>query len=415
MPTALVSAQTRVESPFIIVQIGNYTFGHCEKKSDRTAFGSLMTVTYPNYMDSLNIVKINGAVNKYSLKMVYGITEHDDPNKLEKVFSSVSKTRKIKLTYGDWSIPSYVYRDEEALINKITSNVDFSNSKITYTLSCTSTSLSLKAGTHDFKARKAKPSQVIREMVKNRIWGVTDIFTGMKNMDDNQLSQLIVGDDQVVQLDAKSLSVLDYIAYLVSCMVCVTDTSPGLKKVNYYWAVYDDISNKFNGSYFKVMRVEAGVKHPVSYNTYEVDVGYPSASYVTAFTINTNDTWSILYDYSKELQQPQYSYSIDKDGKIYDMYSPSVTTSSTYRKTTEEDRSWWSKMTQYPINARIEIKGLLRPVLLMSYLKVNAYFYGRKHVSSGLYIITKQEDSITSAGYKTTLSLTRISGDEDYV
>jgi hypothetical protein len=69
-------------------------------------------------------------------------------------------------------------------------------------------------------------------------------------------------------------------------------------------------------------------------------------------------------------------------------------------------------MTQYPISAKITIKGLLKPAILMSYLKVNTYFYGHKHISSGLYIITKQEDQIDSSGYRTTLSITRISGDE---
>ena len=46
--------------------------------------------------------------------MVYGITQNDDPNMLEKVFSSVSKSRKITLQYGDWSIPTYIYKEEEA-------------------------------------------------------------------------------------------------------------------------------------------------------------------------------------------------------------------------------------------------------------------------------------------------------------
>ena len=68
-------------------------------------------------------------------------------------------------------------------------------------------------------------------------------------------------------------------------------------------------------------------------------------------------------------------------------------------------------MTQYPISAKITIKGLLKPALLMSYVKVNAYFYGKKHISSGLYIITKQEDSIDNNGYKTILNITRVGGD----
>ena len=69
-------------------------------------------------------------------------------------------------------------------------------------------------------------------------------------------------------------------------------------------------------------------------------------------------------------------------------------------------------MTQYPVSATLTIKGLLKPAVLMSFIKINSYFFGKKHISSGLYIITKQQDRVDSSGYKTTLSLTRISGDE---
>lgn len=48
----------------------------------------------------------------------------------------------------------------------------------------------------------------------------------------------------------------------------------------------------------------------------------------------------------------------------------------------------------------------------MSYLRVNVFFYGNKHSSSGVYIVTKQVDEINSSGYRTTLSLVRIQGDE---
>ena len=49
--------------------------------------------------------------------------------------------------------------------------------------------------------------------------------------------------------------------------------------------------------------------------------------------------------------------------------------------------------------------------ILMSYVKVNILFYGRKHNASGTYIITKQQDQINESGYKTTLNLVRIKGD----
>jgi hypothetical protein len=44
----------------------------------------------------------------------------------------------------------------------------------------------------------------------------------------------------------------------------------------------------------------------------------------------------------------------------------------------------------------------------MNYLKVNVWFFGRKHISSGIYLITKQRDTINSGGYRTELTLTRI-------
>lgn len=83
--------------------------------------------------------------------------------------------------------------------------------------------------------------------------------------------------------------------------------------------------------------------------------------------------------------------------------------------TRSEDIIWWTKLTKYPISATITIQGLLRPAQLMTYLRLNVIFPGggegiRKHVASGLYIVTKQQDQIDTNGYKTTLSLTKISG-----
>jgi hypothetical protein len=69
-------------------------------------------------------------------------------------------------------------------------------------------------------------------------------------------------------------------------------------------------------------------------------------------------------------------------------------------------------MTEFPITATLTMKGLARPSLLMSYVKLNVWFHGgMKHISSGLYVITKQQDIIDSSGYKTTLTLLRVGGD----
>ena len=414
MQSSLISYQTKVESPFIIITIGDYTFGHCYRQQTRNNLSTILKIKYPNYLSGLNVKKINGTVNTYTIRMQYAITELDDPNMLERVFSSISETRKIILSYGDWMLPNYIYKNEECILTKVQSNVDFNSSKIEYTLTAVSNSLTLTSTNHSFSGGFKKPSDEIKKILKDENYGLLDIFYGMRNLDDSKLNQLIAGNDTKVNLkDMNNVNILTYINYLVSCMTTPDDAiTNDLKTSRYYWATYDDISNEYGGPYFKVINVPANVKYALAFDCYEVDVGYPSGNFVSSFTIDNNESWAILYKHSTEIKSPEYIYDINDNGKIEMKYSPTITTSTRYNETTAAGRSWWSNMTQYPISGKLTIKGLLKPALLMSYVKINTYFYGHRHISSGLYIITKQEDQIDSSGYKTTLSVTRISGDE---
>ena len=65
-------------------------------------------------------------------------------------------------------------------------------------------------------------------------------------------------------------------------------------------------------------------------------------------------------------------------------------------------------MVNFPLSATLRIKGLLKPAVLMSYVYIDARFFGQKHYSTGYYMITKQVDEISSSGYRTTLSLQRV-------
>ncbi len=47
----------------------------------------------------------------------------------------------------------------------------------------------------------------------------------------------------------------------------------------------------------------------------------------------------------------------------------------------------------------------------MSYLRVYVSFFGRLHIHSGVYIITKQVDTIDEQGYRTTLNMSKIAND----
>ena len=409
----LISTENFVESPFIIVKMGDYTFGSYTGNTNKAILGSTMNVTYPNFMKGINVVKINGQVNTYTLRMTYAITENDDPNMLEKVFSSIKDSREMTLTYGDWNSPSNIYKEETALITSIKSNVYFKGSTIEYTINGVSNALNLGSAVYDFPERNAKPSDVIKEILYSPSYGMQKIFTGMVNKKNVANNNMIASDDKEVNIGAKqSTSALDYINYLTKHMVSTTNKQDAvIQDSMYQMAIMDDSKNQYGGPYFKVKKIDTNVSRSTADNAWEIVVGYPGDNFVMNFEINNDEAWSILYDYKDKIDQSSYTYRIDNNGKIITEMSPSIARSRKTKSLSERNRTWWTQMTQFPITATLTIKGLIRPTLIMDYLKLTTLFYGQKHISSGIYVITKQEDSIDANGYRTTLTLLRVKGD----
>lgn len=419
MISKLLSTKSYVETPFISVQIGSYVFGIFDQSLQKIIEGNKLyakvTNVFPNYMKSLNVTKINGTFNSYVLNMEYKVKQGDDPNLIDKALSSISGTRKIKLSYGDYATPTYFFRQEAAIVTRVTSNVNVAASSISYTLNCVSEALSLTAGTYSFPKKYAKPSDEIKRVIYDKTYGVLEVFYGMHDKQLVEAKNLIAGDDKPVNIEARrNTTVFDYINYLVLCMGSTTDKRDNvIKSSRYVLTVHDDLSGQFNGPYFKVSKVPSNLSETNSLDIYEIDVGYPGENIVTNFSVDNNQGYSILFDYSKTIQQADYSYRINDNGEVDYIYAPIISNSPQLMKTTEQDKTWWTSMTQFPITASVTIKGLLRPVVLMSYVKLNVLFFGRRHTSSGYYIITKQQDSVDASGYRTTLTLKRIKGESD--
>lgn len=410
----LNSVPTLVESPFIIVTIGKYTLGSYTGNKTTTGLGMLAQVNFPNFVNSLNITKVNGTVNTYTIGIVYQIAPGDDPNLIDKIFSSVSATRKLSLSYGDWRNPASIYKEETALITNVTSSLDMSASKITYTVQCVSDALSLASAVYDFPAREAKPSDIIKEMLKDVSYGLLTVFKGMVDFQRVITDGLIASNDKKVKIEARqNMNIIEYLNFLVGAMTSVDSKSKDtiIQSGNYYLAIHDDITNELGGTYFEVKEVKSDTKVS-NYDVYEVDVGYPGDNFVTQFNLTNNQQYTILYDYAGKIEQTKYIYSIDNNGQLSTQYAPSIARSKSLQKVTEQNKNWWTKVTQFPIQATLTIKGLTRPSILMSQVRINTVMYGQKHISSGLYIITKHQDKLDSNGYTTTLTLLRIGGDE---
>ena len=411
----LLSYPSLVEAPFVILRVGEYSFGTYTKGGD---LNKIANVTYPNFIQGMTIKKVNGTVNQYTINLIYQIEAGNDPNLVDKILSTVGYDL-IYISYGDWACPTFIYKEEQALITNVKSQVDFSQSRISYTITCTSNSIALAANTFNFPLRKAKPSDVIFEMLYSNQYGLLDLFTGMRNSTVVRNKGLLATNDQVVEIPSKEgMDALTYLNYLVTCMSSnTTSANSVLRDSTYYLTVNDDSKGELGGPYFTITEVKAqtNTNTLAAMDTYEVDVGFPSDNFVTNFSIKDDNSWALLYNYASQIDNQRYVYSLDDNGNIVTKYSPNITTSNKGFITTEAQKTWWTNMTQFPISATLEIKGLLRPSMLMSYVRVNAFFYGQRHISSGLYIITGQTDTIDKNGYKTVLSLVRIGGDYDYI
>ena len=414
----LLSSQARIQVPWVKVTIGDYTFGIFDDKTKawgkkQDGFYAPFSIQYPQYIKSLQVLKINGQVNKYTLEIDYPVTQFDDPNFFEKVFSSVSRTRKIVFTYGDAETPDYVYKDEEAIITGVTQVFNLQGSTISYTVGAVSSAALSTDGSITMPApgHKVKPSDEIKKLFKSNK-SLRNTFTGMKPAD---LDRIIAGDDMPVMLESKqNISAIDYLNYLTSCMIPAGSAS-GISKDIYIMTIYDDSitsadkSMSKKGPYFKVDKVSTVMEHG---DAYEIDVGINTSTIVRSFTIDKNENYAIYYEYQNLAHPENFVRRINGDGQWEEVYAPTSMAKPDKYKTDPSDQVWWTKATQFPINATIQIQGLLRPATLMQYVRLNVIFPGgRKHLSSGLYIVTRQVDHIGPNGYATTLSLTRIKGE----
>lgn len=414
----LTAVPTLVESPFIIVKIGDYTFGQVQKIKSTNK----LDVTFPEYMKSVEITKVNGEVNTYKISMEYPITKGSDPNLIDYVFSSVSATRRLTISYGDWNSPAFIYKEEECLITNVSSNLDFSSPKIVYNIDCVSDAKGLQGINHNFPSWEIQPSSLLYILLQSSVYRLTDIFTGMTDINKVKSYGLIQGGDKVVHIPAKlNCNIWDYINYVVGFMIPDNEDEQAITGKGFYrLSVIDDNRNELGGSYFTVTKISVTnnialdnelTNSVLDLGAYQLDIGYPSNNFVTNFSLQNDQEWSILYNASNKVDLKNYSYKITNTGELKRNYSPSLTRISNWDGTTAADKAWWTAVTEFPLKAVLTLKGLVRPTILMSYIKINVVFYGQKHISSGYYVIEKETDIVSESGYRTVLNLLRVKGD----
>ena len=388
----LPSALSYVEAPYISINlggidIGTYHSGH-----------------FPNYLNSINIKKTNGSLNEYIINLRHQIAPGDNPNYIDNLISA-NGYNKIKITYGDANA-GIEYNDVNALLVNAKSNFDFFNNAINYTLSATSSSVMSSVHRRNYPEVTARPSEIINKMLY-QTGELLQYFPSMQSQTFVNSHNLIPSTDQKVTISAMSNVVpLNYLNTLVGSMT--PNTGDGI----YYLSILDE---KDTGPYFKIEQINTSLTKSSFPLIYEVDINYPNEnSLIYNFSVDSDYAWPLAYEYGGGFSN--YNYDVDSKGNIFSSKTSAVTKSTGSTKMANTmDKNWWTNVTEFPVSATLEVKGLTSYVMLLNYIKVNVFYFGNKLRSSGIYIVTGQEDSLSENGFRTRLSLLRVAGDNQYI
>lgn len=390
---------TLVEAPFAEVTIGGVTFGTYQQNRYNA---------YPNYIQSLQVHKTNGTINTYTINLIHQVSPGDNPNYISSLLST-NGFEKISIRYGDGNSGTY-FREVNALLTDVKTSFEFVNNLIKYELTATSLSYLTATSKMNFSGIKSKPSKVMMDLLTEKKEIVSDYFTGMADIKKVSQLGLIPTNDKEVEIDSvQNKNIIEYLSYLTSLMIDENETYSDTS--TYYLSINDENYNNL-GNTFSVKEVYSGSRK-INELVYEVDLGYPDDNMVFDFSVNTDYAWSTAMNTNSNITT--YRYDINNTGKI------NKNESKPYLKSTTDDTSYiidnntWKQLTRFPINATLNIKGLMAPIMLLTYVKVNNYYFGSKRITSGMYIVTEQIDYISGSGCRTSLGLTRVSSDVESI
>lgn len=397
----LPSAPSIVEAPYVEVTLGGVKFGtyRAGNRDDR----------YPNYIQGITVSKTNGSLNQYKINLVYQIAPGNNPNYIDELIAR-NGYDTITITYGDANC-GLGFREERALITSITQNFDFVNCKINYVLNATSSCIAASTYKITYPAIEGeRPSIVIRDLLYGQDSSVLlDYFPGMRDQERVERLGLIPNNDVEIDMgEVKDTNPLAYLIKLVAVMSSVDNTQSSM----YLMTLNEDGED---GAYFKITEVLS--KQNIAYSPlmYEVDVGFKDDNLVYDFKVDNNFAWAMAYQYAGTY--PSFIYGIDDVGNIRSHnYTGIIKTDSNYDTADHSSaQNWWTQMTEFPVTAKLTVKGLVQPILLMSYIKINCVYFGNKRTTSGVYVVTGQEDSLSGNGFRTTLNLLKVAGDNQFL
>lgn len=386
---SLLSFPTWVQAPTLIVSFNGITIGGYGNSGDK----------YPNYIESLEVNKVNGKINLYTINIIHQIRFGEDPNTIDKLLSSTGYLNKIKIKYGDSSVGMY-YHEVEAVIREVTYSENPESSTINYTINALSSIGVADSAYSNYSSVVDKPSNVIRNLLYDNPNTSPTLLSSFPGMRDRQLVESLglipTSDSEVTIGGMQNVTINTYLTHVISCMHNELST--------YYLNYIDD--NTLGGSYFKITEISKQAVNDNSLaNSYYVNIGYPSANNVLSFNVDEDVYFPMISEYHGGIKT--YDYDVDNAGNIVQREVNNLVEDN-FGNTGLAENNWWNFVTNYPIKASLTIQGLVNPIILMSDIYIDANYYGWTDYTSGIYKVTGQVDKISKSGCTSTLKLLKV-------
>ena len=336
------------------------------------------------------------------IKEIEGLLSHQvspgrNPNYIDELLSA-NGYEKIGIRFGD-AMSEVDIVDNNAILSNVNTTFDFQSCNIKYSVSAISSNFLSSTNKRNFPAITDKGSNIARGLFKSAQSSLAEIYPKM--LDNNYVTKnnLIPNTDTVISMKAmENVNDITYLKEVVSSMQSLANPNS-----MFYLELREED--------FKIHEISSD-GYSSSASLYEVDINYPDDAQVFSFSDSTDFAWSLAYEYNGKISN--YTYSVSDEGKRISIPGTSNNMFND-QGALNISENWWKQVTEFPTTATLTCRGLLSPLLLMTYIKVNSYYYGSKRLTSGVYIVTGQEDIISGGGFRTNLSLTKVSGPDQHL
>lgn len=410
LPKALKGS---INTPFVEFTINGTTFATYKNQD----YFMQMSCTYAGVGND-PIVMSGGQGNQFSIQLVYMPKPNQDPNYVDELLAGVTADNKLcTLRFGYSGIPGYNLTSStyDCIITGY--SLTLQNNFLYYTIQCVSQGLIFREKRFTFyKGKDVNPIDWIY-----RCWSKSgvDKYYGLEIDQDiyGHVEEMDIGynkDNEGNIIDnTNTLADVTVFQFLTTILENVKDRDDD--NAVYWYELCDSTDKKVVMIHRTVIESDDNLEKLASF-TFDWGGNHQDNStnnLVLGFECDYKGEMNIAVSDKNFFEK---KFGIDSTGNElyasgYNNYEYLVP--DYLRVDYARNSKFWSRAVTWAYTAQLEILGVPADIPIGAYIEVNPLIYGRKHHTAGVYAIVGARCDISASGFRTNLSLMKLSVTEN--